>query len=211
MIFAAVNIDVSQIIGLCVLVISFLSWFVNLFQNNQQAGAAAKQQRPKPKAVQSEIEALLEQLTGEKPKPKPPRREQPAPVGSPPRPPKPQRDRGKNASRTPSTRNIPQGPLSPSAGGPSMSTDSRLGAPILGTSNLGGEVRSHTLGNRVEAAVQREITAAVQHDLGNRISAAVPSQSDQPHPLVKILRDPNGVRQAVLLNEILQRPKSLRS
>ena len=206
MIFAAVNIDVSQIIGLCVLVISFLSWFVNLFQNNQQPGAGAKQPRPQPKAVQSEIEALLQQMTGEKPKPKPPRREQPAQAGSPPKPPKPPRDRGKSASRTPSTRNVPQGSMSQSTGGMPLSGDSRLGS-----SNLGSEVRSHTLGNRVEAAVQREITAAVQHDLGNRISAATPLQTEQPHPLVKVLRDPSGVRQAVLLNEILQRPKSLRS
>lgn len=208
MIFAAGNIDVSQIIGLCVLVISFLSWFVNLIQGNKpQGGVRPKPQKPQSKPVQSDIETLLQQLTGEKPKPKPARREQTQTAPSP-RPPKPPRDRGKNSPATTSPRN-------PSPGKTAARTVPAIPAILadspLVASQIGSEVRSQHLGNRVDTAVNRDITAAVQHDLGKDIAVIGRANSEPIHPLVKVLRDPGGVRQALILNEILQRPKGLRN
>jgi hypothetical protein len=84
----------------------------------------------------------------------------------------------------------------------------RVADSKLPSGNLGAGVRSHQLGNRVEASVVRDVTEPIQHDLGNRIAAATPPQEKPIHPLVKILRDPIGVRQAILLNEILQRPNA---
>ena len=196
-VLSAVNIDVSQVIGLCVFVVSVLSWFVNIVKGNAPDGTPRPTpQKPKPRPARSEIEALLEQINGDKQKQG--RREQQAQV---PRPPRPQQERPKNTGRS----------TSPRPGMQPAKQVARISETHLAASNLGSEVRSHHIGNRVEAAVQQEITAAVQHDLGNRIAAAKPPQEQSVHPLVKVLRDPNGIRQAILLNEILQRPKAKRN
>ena len=201
-------IDVSEVIGVCVLVISVLSWFVNVIQGNKPDGAPRANQKPKPKPKpptgRSEIEALLQQLTGEQPKPQ--RRE-------PPRPPKPQMPPERQRSKQKPTST----PQRTAAGKSTARPLSRgLEAP-LPPAKLGDEVRSHHLANRVDAEVRQDITepvnrdiqATVQHDLGDRIAPA--KVTEKPvHPLVKVLRDRQGVRQAILLNEILQRPKSRR-
>lgn len=198
-------VDISQVIGVCVLVISFLSWFVNVIKGNTPDGVPKS--KSKPQSGRSEIEALLQQLSGEKPKPKPERRESQKPErrdSSQSRPPSPQ-DRGKNKSKLP----VPR----PSTSRPTP----RVADTHLGNSNLGSDVRSHRLGNRVEATVKQDITSsvqqdiqdAVQRDLGNGM-AALPVREKAVHPLVSVLRDPNGVRQAVLLNEILQSPRGKR-
>ena len=201
-------VDISQIIGACVLVISVLSWFVNVIQGNTPDGTPRpKPPKAKPQDGRSEIEVLLQQLTGEKSKPKPERRDPPKPAK-----PQPPSDRRRSGSKPPASR-----PGSTSGPGNSRPLP-RVAETHLAASNLGNDVRSHQMGNRVEAivqqdiagAVQRDIQFAVQHDLGNRIAAASPAKEKTEHPLVKVLRDPNGVRQAILLNEILQRPKSLR-
>ena len=192
--------DVSQIIGLCVLVISVLSWFINLVQGNTPDGVPrAKQQNPKPRPARSELEVLLEQITDSKKK-----QIGREPQAQAPRPPRPQQERPKNTGRQNTARTGSQSPK------PGAKPPTRVADMHLASSNLGNEVRSHQMGNRVDAAVQQEITAAVQHDLGNRIAAAMPAHEPAMHPLIKVLRDPNGIRQAILLNEILQRPKAKR-
>ncbi len=192
--------DISQVIGLCVLVISVISWFINIVQGNTPDGVPrAKQQNPKPQSARSEIEVLLEQISGSKKKPV--GREQQTQV---PRPPRPQQERSTNVGRSNTARPGSQLPK------PTAKHASRVADMHLASSNLGNEVRTHQMGNRVDAAVQQEITAAVQHDLGNRIAAAKPVQEQAMHPLIKVLRDPNGIRQAILLNEILQRPRAKR-
>ena len=181
------GVDISHIIGLCVLVVSVLSWFVNVIQGNTPDGAPRPQKpKPKPQQGRSEIETLLQELSGDKQKPKS------------------EGERGRTKPKT-----APQRPGAPPPYAASRPAP-RVADTHLSSSNLGGGVRSHQMANRVEAAVQQEITGAVQHDLGNRIAAALPPSERPVHPLVKVLRDPNGVRQAILLNEILQRPKARR-
>ncbi len=193
------GIDASLIIGLCVLAVTVLRWFVNVIQGNTPDGVPRPEKpKSKPQQGRSEIETLLQELSGEKKKPKPERREQP------PRPPKPPAERGRTKPKQAPQRPGAAPPYVPSRQAP------RVADTHLSSSNLGGGVRSHQMGNRVEAAVQQEITSVVQHDLGNRIAAALPPTERPVHPLVKVLRDPNGVRQAILLNEILQRPKARR-
>lgn len=193
------GIEVHQIIGISVLVITVLSWFVNYIQGNTPDGVPRQQPRPnpKPQSGRSEIEELLQELSGAKRRPKSEQREQP------PRPPKPQPER---------TRPKPK-PAAQKAGNISPAqvprATSRPSTTTLPSSGLGDGSRPLPFGSQVEASVQKEV-AAVQHDLGNRIAPAAPIQERPPHPMVKILRDPNGVRQAILLNELLQRPRSLR-
>lgn len=194
----AAGIEVHQIIGISVLVITVLSWFVNYIQGNTPDGVPRQQRPPsKPQSGRSEIEELLQELSGEKRRPKPEQREQP------PRPPRPQPERARAKPKP-----APQKPASaPSSGTPR--TPARVAGAAFPSGNLGEGIRSHQMGSQIDVAVQKEV-AAVQHDLGNRIAPAAPPQERQLHPLVKILRDPNGMRQAILLNEILQRPKSSR-
>ena len=192
--------DISQVIGLCVLVISVLSWFINIVQGNTPDGVPrAKQKNPKPPSARSELEVLLDPITDSKKKQVGPEQQVQAS-----RPPRPQQERPKNVARQNTARTGSQSPKS------AARQPTRVADMHLASSNLGNEVRSHQMGNRVDAAVQQEITAAVQHDLGNRIAAAMPAQEPAMHPLIKVLRDPNGIRQAILLNEILQRPKAKR-
>jgi hypothetical protein len=57
-------------------------------------------------------------------------------------------------------------------------------------------------------AVQRDIVDAIQQDIGVDGTKTVQQQS--VHPLIVALRNPQGVRQAIILAEILNRPHALR-
>ena len=190
-----------QVVGTCVLVISVLGWFVNVIQSNS-ANAAARQKNPNPKAQpgRSEIENLLKELTGEKRKPKPEPKEAKR-EAQPARSQKPQNERKSKPNQAGSRGGQKQ--PAPVRSAP-RSTESGLPS-----AHLGDGLRAHHLGNRVDAAVQKEITSAVKQDLGTPL--AVPALFVTPvHPLVAVLQNPQGVRQAILLNEVLQRPKALR-
>ncbi|MEZ6127344.1 MAG: hypothetical protein R3C59_01515 [Planctomycetaceae bacterium] len=70
--------------------------------------------------------------------------------------------------------------------------------------------------NDVAEYVEATIVGSVNQNLGNR-NAELPAQSGGTRPrnaaakaVVSLLRDPVGVRNAILVNEILSRPKSLR-
>ena len=203
----AANVDVSQIIGLIVLVVSVLSWFVNVIQGNTPDGTPRQNKangkanpKPKPPTGRSELEELAQQLAGEK------NRRRPEQASQPQRPPKPPVDRNRPKAKPTQQRPVPQRP-----GQPAARPAPRVSETHLASSNLGASVRGHHLANRVEEAVEREITAPVRQDLGTRTSLIQAVPEPFVHPLVKMLREPNGMRQAVLLNEILQRPKSSRN
>ena len=200
-------VDVGQIIGLVVLVISVLSWFVNVIKGNTPDGVPRAKQQVSDR---SEIDEFLQQLQIGKPVP---RQDQQRPVA-----------RDEMANRKPPIE--AKRPLEKRAKKPpaiSRQSSGTQGLPRvadmhLSESKLGDSLRRSSFGNRVDAVVQRDITDAVrqdiqdavQHDLGNRIMAAAPMAEKKPHPLVSILRNPDGVRQAILLNEVLQRPRSVR-
>ncbi len=203
------GIDGGQIIGICVLVISVLSWFVNAIKGNNADGVPReKKPAAKPQSGRSEIESLLKQLSGEKPKPQP----QPQQKQQQKRQEQPQRAAKQQARAKPKP-----APSRPTSAASSISGSSRpMARPgeasmaSMAQSNVGSAVRSHHLGNKVDAEVQRDVPAAFLNNFGHGIAPASEPQERQVHPLVKVLRDPNGVRNAILLNEILQRPKALR-
>jgi hypothetical protein len=201
-------VDLGQVVWLCVVVISIISWIIKQVQG-VAPDARNKPQQGKPKQGRSEIEVLLEQLGVEKKKPKAERRE-------PPKPPRTQAplEKGKAKSKpTPQRTGSASSLAGPRPG-------QRVAETHLATSQVGSELRSQRMPNRVEAEVQRDITSAVQRDIqvaverdfsGQMTPEIMRSTQEKAvHPLVKVLRDPNGMRQAVLLNEILQRPKSVR-
>lgn len=189
-----------------ILVIAIISWLISFIQD-KVATKDPKGQRPdrNPRARPqgpTDIEEMLKQLAGDKrpPKsqpPKPERREPPTPK----RPPQAERSRAKSAQ--------PPQPPPPARTPLSMRQTVSTIEPKLSVSDLGSAVRTHHIGNRVDAAVQSDISERVQTDLGKVEAKPSAMASGTAHPLAKLLRDPNGVRQAVLLNEILKRPRSL--
>lgn len=197
--------DFGNIVVVIIFVISILSGIINLIQGNKPDGTPRVKQPPKSPP---DIDDLLRQLMGEKPKAK----QEPKP----PKPPKrqaQQADRGRSkpnpALERPAMARAPIPPRQTSQTRQSVATIDARDA-TLPTSSLGQSVRSHHLGNRVDQSVEKDISKAVVADLGNS-PLAVPSIPDQPlHPLVSVLRDPQGIRQAVLLNEILKKPKGFR-
>ena len=197
--------DFGNIVVVIIFVISILSGIINLIQGNKPDGTPRVKQ---PSKSPPDIDNLLRQLMGEQPKPK----QEPKP----PRPPKrqnqqPERARSKPnpALERPAMARAPIPPRQTNQNRPSASTIETREAKRP-ASNLGESVRSHHLGNRVEQSVEKDISKAVASDLG-RSSMGVQSIPEEPlHPLVSIIRDPQGIRQAMLLNEVLKRPKGFR-
>lgn len=196
--------DFGNIVVLIIFVISIVSGIINLIQGNKPDGTPRVKQ---PNKSAPDLENLLRQLMGE-----------PAKRKQEPKPPKPPKRQNQNSERKKQNQNpalerpaMSRAPIPPRQTNQSRQTSpgTESREPLLAPSNLGGSVRSHHLGNRVDQAVEKDISKAVTADLGIGVMAA--GKTERPeHPLVGILRDPNGVRNAILLNEVLNRPKALR-
>lgn len=189
-----------EVIGIIAFVIWILGMIIRAVKNNQEA--APVRPRRELETARTEIETFLEEISGKSPK-RPPAR---------PNPPK----------RPPLAKGKKPKPMEPAAKPESQSrTRVSLTEQHLQTSNLGAGVRSHVSAfiqaDRVAAEVQRDvpnrIAQEVAADLGPRelTSTMAPSIKPVPvHPLIRLLRDPQGVRQAIALQEILQKPRGLR-
>ena len=193
----------GQVIGLIIFTISVLSWFVNLVQGNKQNQAPRPKNRPRD-PVQSELEKFLQEVVGNKPQPEKKR----------PTPPVPQQKQSRPANEKKGGKGKPQQQRPARAESGTQRPGERAAASHLQTSVLGQGVRSHLHEhmepNRIGVAVQQDIDSAVRKDLGPDAASDALTRAGNIHPLAKALRDPQGVRQAILLNEILSRPKSLR-
>ena len=197
-------IGISQIIGLVIFTVSVLSWFVNLVQGDKPKGAPRPKNRPRD-PVQSELEKFLQEVVGGKGQPEK-KRPTPPPV------PQQKQPRAANEKKGGKSKSQQQRPAKTETA--SQRPGERAAASHLQMSALGQGVRSHLHDhmepNRIGAAVQQDIDAAVRKDLGPTAASDAIVRAGNIHPLAKALRDPQGVRQAILLNEILSRPKSLR-
>jgi len=194
----------GQIIGLIIFTVSVLSWFVNLVQGNQPNGAPRPKNRPRD-PVQNDLEKFLQEVIGNKGQPE---KRRPA------SPPVPQQKQPRAANDKKGGKPKPQQQRPAKTETASQRPGERAAASHLQTSALGQGVRSHLHDhmepNRIGAAVQQDIDLAVRKDLGPNATSDAIQRAGNIHPLAKALRDPQGVRQAILLNEILSRPKSLR-
>jgi hypothetical protein len=82
-------------------------------------------------------------------------------------------------------------------------------------SYIGDHVKSH-MGRDVDAAVKRDITDRVRRNLGSdRIDPTLELEptprTDSATEYLSFLKDPRSVRQAMIINEILSRPKVLQN
>ncbi|MCX7408934.1 MAG: hypothetical protein NTZ32_12725 [Planctomycetales bacterium] len=193
-------LDIGQIFWLIVVSISVVSWIVNVIQGNPQNGAPRPQNRPKD-PVQSELEKFLQEVVGGK---RPVEQNRPA---------VPQQKQSRNANEKKGGK--PKQQRSAKSNSSSQRQGERVVQSTMPTTNFDDGVRSQHLQtsmepNRIEAAVQRDIDGAVLQDLGSDRSRETGQRADNPHPLVAVLRSPQGIRQAILLNEVLGKPKALR-
>lgn len=81
-------------------------------------------------------------------------------------------------------------------------------------SYIGDHVKSH-MGRDVDAHVKKEIDERVKSHLGSQSSQAVemsgkPANEHAATDLLKALKSPEGVRQAIMVHEVLSRPRALR-
>jgi hypothetical protein len=218
--------EIGQLIGIAFLVLSILSYFVSAVNGARNAGKgnAAPQPRPPKPDARTELQDFLAELL--KPKaPEPP----PAPK---PRPEKPRPPKAKSSSGS-GGRQGPPGGGKPSKADPGRrarqgSEDQpsrRVAEQHLMTtvqpSSLGSGVAQHVqehlaagrVSGEAQAVAGQRIADAVRQDLGGGIAAIVtppPGAARPQHPLAALLRTPQGAQQAILLQEIMQRPVSLR-
>lgn len=199
--------DVGEYIGMAVLLLSFLGWIVNAIKGNQADGQP-KVPRPKPQRdLRAELDVFLEELQGGKPQPprqevaKPPvERPRPVQAGAPPSKKKQRPD--KKPQPKPAPKSSVQPTVKPSAvGGGVRAHVSSYMAP----DRVGAHAQAHIGQHRIDEAVNKDLAggtvAAVEQIAGQRAT---------PHPLLQVLASRDGVRQAVLMQEILQRPRVFR-
>lgn len=196
-------LDIGHIFWLIVVAISVVSWIVNVIQGNPQNGAPRPQNRPKD-PVQSELEKFLQEVVGGK---RPAEQNRSAP------PAVPQQKQSRNANEKKGGKSKQQRPAKSNAS--PQRQGERVVQSVMPTTNFDDGLRSQHLQTTVEpgrigAAVQLDIDGAVLQDLGSDRSRETGQRADNPHPLIAALRSPQGVRQAILLNEVLGKPKALR-
>lgn len=195
----------GSIVFVIVLVISVISWLVNLVQGNNPKGVKPKQ-RPRPDQGQSDLEKFLQEVVGNKPQPQQEK----------PRPPKPPRPQGQKKAKSKSP--AQQRPAAVQAPVAMERPGARMQQTHLATAGLGDHFRNSSIDQRsidsvvkkdIDGTVRRDIDDAVQRDIG--ADGTLSSIQRAPvHPLIHAMRSPGGVRQAIVMAEILGRPKSLR-
>jgi hypothetical protein len=198
----AVDFD---IVGIIILVLSVLGMFVRAIKGNpENVNPPARPNRPEK--LRTEIEDFLEEIAVKSPK----KADRPVPQQRPPertRPPVKQQQPKRQSAK-------PKPPAKPAA----ASKPVKLSEQHMKTSDLGSSLRSHVStymqADRVSQEVQRDLksrrSADSPTDLGRPPMLESPSGQKPVHPLVMMLRDPQGVQTAIAVHEILQKPRALR-
>jgi len=215
--FPVLAVDVDTIITGVVVVIIFLSWIVNLIGGQKKAQAPkarGQQNRPRPgqERLQNEIEVFLQEVQGrKKPENKPVAQ---APPELPPRQPeaRPKRSRQPQQRKRPSTAQRPKKPARSKAPLAQSPASTEIKNPELGT-GVGG-LKDRHLDSKIDQSVSEHMTHLDHLEPGiapaNRAAASGERSNAASQQIGNLLRDPAGVRQAILLNEILSRPVGMR-
>jgi hypothetical protein len=188
--------DAGAVVGLLVLIFTVVGWLVNLANAQNNPPAAPPQNRPrpprpKPDRVQNEIDIFLREVKGQS-APKedvvlealPPQR--PRPSASPPPPPM--------ETAQPSTR-VRLATVAPSV-----------------ESHVGETLASHHLATNVgdkPPSLELPPTPTIGEMVAHKPLGGA-SREASKIPIANLFKERNSVRQAVLVNEILSKPKALR-
>jgi len=206
--------DVGNYIGLAILVITVLGWIVNAIKGNDADGKPLPQRNKPKRDLRSELEVFLEELQ------QPQKPQEPAP--QPERPIAPQKQQAQRQANPRQQSHKPRPPKAPkpqpTASKPAPKPQKSKNLAAKSGQSLRDHVSSFVSDNRVSAEDQQRmahrVDQAVQQDLsGGTVAPVEPAEVRRttPHPFLVMLARPEGMRQAILMNEILQRPKSLRS
>ncbi len=210
---------VGEVIYAVIIIIGFLSWLMQTITGqNKRAGAGGRpRQPPRPRdgRLQSEIDVFLQEVSGKKPQPdeveieivpEPERR--PRRVVKQKRPKRPQQARRSEKQRE-KPRSRPGSKIAQRKGPGSE----HFGEEVSDhAEQLGGDVRSHVqqhMGDRVGESVETHLGS--RRPAPEVVDLHLPGTSlALAQEMITLLRDPAGVRQAIILNEILSPPKGLR-
>jgi hypothetical protein len=216
-------IGMDNLLTVVLVVIMILGWLIN-FVNSQQkppaAGGRPRPPRPRDTRLSDEIDNFLQEVTGsgrKKPKETPlelvfdeePQRRSPPRV----------RKRPDQAGRT-RQRQTPQ----PKRTQPDSSTVERR--PARDSNRLESSIPAHQvdsmenrIAHQVEDYLSHDVNESVAKHLGSfsggDAARSTATSSGRASPararrIVGLLRDPVGIRQAIVINEVLSRPKALR-
>lgn len=202
-----------DLIGIVIAVIWVLGIVVRVIKGSKE-NVEPPARRDRPEQLRTEIEEFLDEIAGNSQR-KPNRQ---VPEQKPPERTRPPVKTQTNKKQTPKQKQTAKSTLKPTVKPTVASKPVKLAEQHLQTSNLGGELRSHLatymqtdrVGQEVQRDMQNRIAAEVEADLGRPTATQAPPVQTPVHPLVKMLRDPQGARTAIAIQEILQRPRSLR-
>lgn len=214
--------DFDGVIAILFAVISIGAAIVNAVGNKKEP-PRRNPGRPKDSSVRKEIEEFLEQQGGRKPRreevvddieviEEPRNRPGSKSVQKAKRAPVPQRS--KPASPKPAPKATPRPAVAPTE-------VTRPGGTPIGSTDLGTGLRDHissAMGERMASQAQRDlphlasrVDQQVREDLGTfSVSGKEATTAASNSPLIKMLRDPQTARNAVIIAEIMGRPKALR-
>lgn len=190
--------DAGAVVGLLVLIFTVVGWLVNL-ANSQQNPPAKQKQGPRPRPqrdrVQNEIDIFLKEVRGEAPA------EPDIVIES--LPPETTRRRSRPTPPTPPTRPEPL----PEA---QRSRMSRVGSHV--ESHVGESLSTHHLESHFGATEPQPMPSPDPRAMGEVIAMQPEGSSAKtaPLPMIGMLKNRQGIRQAILVNEILSKPKALR-
>ena len=232
MTFVLADIDVGTIVFL---VVAFLTWIMNLANKNKEKKPAQRPARPKPQGdqVKSELEAFLEEVTGqkqpEKPRPQQQRRPGPAPAEvrqekRQPVPqqkakptPRPQRPRRRPKQAKPRQKPAPAPkPVERQSLREREAAKDKIRAAEKAERKLGSGISEHVdayIDDHVDSHLSHDINASVRAHLGSRqqVMANKKAQaSEMNQQIVASLRNPAEIKRAIIVNEILAKPRALR-
>ena len=214
--------DISTWITLIFVILGFLGWIMNLAGSKnppppaRSGRAPGAPPRPQPRnrdeRIQSEIDIFLQEVGAKKrpSEPKPVEADEPTRTRAP--------LRREPFARTTAEAEAPVAPVLPAA----EPERQRLAPSQLGSA-VREHVSQHLQGARLEQHVKQQLETvverAVEHHIGardrtDRQSAFGKDDSERAptpeHSMIQTLRSPAGMRQAMILSEILGPPPSLR-
>ncbi len=232
--FPPLAVDPQTVMATLFALISIGAAIVNAMSGKKEPPRRNPGGRPKDAKVRDEIEAFLEQQSGGR-KPAPielgpddielveeaPRR-RPSPVVQPTRKPK-----SAQKPVVPAPRAATPKPVKPAPRASALPTQvTKRGERPVGSSDLGEGLREHVktaMAERVAVQAQRDlphlassVDQKVREDLGApdtktfSVSGKTDAVRSGSSPLVLMLQNPKTARQAVLMSEIMGRPKALR-
>ncbi len=231
--------DIGSLFAVAFLLISFIGWIMNLINSQNpppQPNRPPRPPQPRNRRVQTEIEEFLEQAMGRRrpqpgrPQPGQPQRQQRDSGGI--EIIEPQRRR-----RPPSRRPPQQSSARPSSGAASRPAEPAVARPggniasrhSVGSADLGEGVRSHLqehMRPQVAQEVEQHLPHAVQTSVGQHLGKFQADDTDtrrgvaptirsraavkDAEHLITDLRKRDGMRRAIILQEVLSKPLALR-